>query len=100
MLPDPARDGRPMNRLRLRKLPFFLGSSLLAATLLSPLHAQLVRENVASPSPQVAPTQQSPDSTSDQTPTCKNGLSHDVPLTCDESVFTTALDVQLGHPVL
>ncbi len=89
-----------MNRLRLRKLPFFLGSSLLAATLLSPLHAQLVRENVASPSPQVAPTQQSPDSTSVQTPTGKKRLSQEVQLTGDESWIDTGIDVQAGEHVL
>ena len=89
-----------MNRLRLRKLPFFLGSSLLAATLLSPLHAQLVRENVAPPSPQVAPTQQSPDSTSVQTPTGKKRLSQEVQLTGDESWIDTGIDVQAGEHVL
>ncbi len=89
-----------MNRLRLRNLPFFLGSSLLAATLLSPLHAQLVRENVAPPSPQVAPTQQSPDSTSVQTPTGKKRLSQEVQLTGDESWIDTGIDVQAGEHVL
>ncbi|HEY6268934.1 MAG TPA: LssY C-terminal domain-containing protein [Candidatus Acidoferrum sp.] len=89
-----------MNRLRLRKLPFFLGGSLLAASLPSPIYAQLVRENVTPPPAQASANQQSQDSAAAQTPTGKKRLSQEVQLTGDESWIDTGIDVQAGEHVL
>jgi hypothetical protein len=89
-----------MNRLLLKKVPFFLVSSLFAAALLSPLHAQLVRENVAPPPPQASVSQQATDSASAQTPTGKKRLSQEVQLTGEESWIDTGIDVQAGEHVL
>jgi len=100
MLPSPPRDGRPMYRFFLKKLPFFLGAWLSAAALPSPLHAQLVRENVAPPPPQTSTSQPSQDSSSAQTPTGKKRLSQEVQLTGDESWIDTSIDVQAGEHVL
>ena len=100
MLPSPPRDGRPMNQLRLRKLPFFLASSLLAAALPSPIYAQLVRENVPPPPPQASASQPSQDPAATQTPTGKKRLSQEVQLTGDESWVDSGIDVQAGEHVL
>ena len=89
-----------MYRFFLKKLPFFLGAWLSAAALPSPLHAQLVRENVAPPPPQTSTSQPSQDSSSAQTPTGKKRLSQEVQLTGDESWIDTSIDVQAGEHVL
>jgi len=77
-----------------------LGCLLHATALPSPIHAQLVRENVAPPPPQASAAQPSQDSTTPQAPAGKKRLSQEVQLTGDESWIDTSIDVQAGEHVL
>src|SRR5260370_19731713 len=90
----------PMIRPLMRILPFILGYLLAAIALPDPLHAQLVRENAASPPPQVSAKQDAQNAASTQTPQGKKRLSQDVQLTGQESWIDTGIDVQAGEHAL
>src|SRR5229473_2988921 len=89
----------PMIRPLTRILPFIPGCLLVAIALPNPLHAQLVRENAASPPQQVSGKQDAQDATSAQTPSGKKRLSQEVQLTGQESWIDTGIDVQAGEHV-
>lgn len=89
-----------MIRPLMKKLPLILGWLLFAIAFPNPIHAQLVRENVAPPPPQASAGQQVQDSSSAQTPKGKKRLSQEVQLTGDESWIDTGIDVQAGEHVL
>jgi len=84
----------------MRILPFILGCLLATIALLNPLHAQLVRENAASPPPQVSAKQDAQDAASAQIPKGKKRLSQEVQLTGQQSWIDTGIDVQAGEHVL
>src|SRR5712692_6710211 len=90
----------PMIRPLMRILPFILGCLLAAIALPDPLHAQLVRENAASPPPQVSAKQDAQNAASTQTPQGKKRLSQEVQLTGQESWIDTGIDVQAGEHAL
>src|SRR5258708_3644206 len=90
----------PMIRPLMRILPFILGYLLAAIALPNPLHAQLVRENAASPPPQVSAKQDAHNAASTQPPQGKKRLSHEVQLTGQESWIDTGIDVQAGEHAL
>ncbi len=89
-----------MIRPLMKKLPLIPGFLLAAIALSSPIHAQLVRENVAPAPPQASASQQVQDSSSAQTPKGKKRLSQEVQLTGDESWIDTGIDIQAGEHVL
>jgi LssY C-terminus len=99
MPPNPARDGRPMIRPLMRKLPSILGSLLFAAALPGPVHAQLVREDTARPPQRVSVKPDSQNPAAAQTPG-KKRLSQEIQLTGEESWIDTSIDVQAGEHVL
>lgn len=100
MLPALHRMAAAMIRLLIRKLPLILGCLLFVIAFPNPIHAQLVRENVAPPPQKTSAGQQVPDSSSAQTPKGKKRLSQEVQLTGDESWIDTGIDVQAGEHVL
>jgi hypothetical protein len=84
----------------MRRLSFILGCLVLAASLPSPLQAQLVREGTVPP-PQQAPAKPvSQNAATAQTPPGKKRLSQEVQLTGEESWIDTGIDVQAGEHVL
>ena len=89
-----------MIRPLMRILPFILGCLLAAIALPDPLHAQLVRENAASPPSQVSAKQDAQNAASTQTPQGKKRLSQEVQLTGQQSWIDTGIDVQAGEHVL
>jgi len=84
----------------MRKVPFILACSLVAAAFPHALRAQLVRENTAPPQPQVPAKQESQNSASVQTPPGKKRLSQEVQLTGEDSWIDTTIDIQAGEHVL
>jgi hypothetical protein len=99
MLPDLHGMAAPMIRPLMKKLPLILGWLLFAIAFPNPIHAQLVRENVAPPPQKTSAGQQVQDSSSAQTPKGKKRLSQEVQLTGDESWIDTGIDVQAGEHV-
>src|SRR5216684_698488 len=89
-----------MIRRLLKRLPFILGCSLVAATFPHAVHAQLVRENAAPPQQQVSAKQDSQHPASAQTPQGKKRLSQEVQLTGEEFWIDTSIDIQAGEHVL
>src|SRR5439155_12782876 len=89
-----------MIRPLMRKVPFILACSLVAAAFPHALRAQLVRENTAPPQPQVPAKQESQNSASVQTPPGKKRLSQEVQLTGEDSWIDTTIDIQAGEHVL
>ena len=89
-----------MIRPLMRKLPFFLGLSLVAAVFPHAVRAQLVRENTAAPQPQVSGKQDSQNSATTQPPPGKKRLSQELQLTGEESWIDTSIDVQAGEHAL
>jgi hypothetical protein len=100
MLPNLHGMAASVTRPLMRKPPWIVGWLLLATVIPSPMHAQLVRENVAAPPLQTAARPQSQDASSAQTATGKKRLSQEVQLTGDESWIDTSIDVQAGEHVL
>ncbi len=84
----------------MRKLPFVLGFSLVAASFPHVIRAQLVRENTAPPPQQVSSKPDSQNPASAQTPPGKKRLSQEVQLTGEESWIDTSIDIQAGEHVL
>jgi hypothetical protein len=89
-----------MVRLLMRKLPFLLGLSLLAAACPRALRAQLVRENTVPPRQQVSAGQDSQNSASAQTPPGKKRLSQELQITGEQSWIDTTIDIQAGEHVV
>jgi LssY C-terminus len=89
-----------MVRLLMRKLPFLLGLSLLAAAYPRALRAQLVGENTVPPQQQVSASQNLQSPASAQTPPGKKRLSQELQITGEESWIDTTIDVQAGEHAL
>jgi hypothetical protein len=84
----------------MRREPFILALTFVAASCPHALRAQLVRESTAPPQQKGSPKQDSPDSSTVQTPPGKKRLSQEVQLTGEQSWIDTTIDVQAGEHVL
>jgi len=89
-----------MDRLLMRKLPFLLGLSFLAAAYPHALRGQLVRENTAPPGQPVAAGQDPQNPASAQTPPGKKRLSQELQITGEQSWIDTTIDIQAGEHVV
>jgi len=84
----------------MKKPSLLVGLIFLATVLPSVSHAQLVRENTASPQQQPSAKQESHNPAATQTQQGKKRLSQEVQLTGDESWIDTGIDVQAGEHVV
>jgi hypothetical protein len=88
------------SRPRMIKVPSLLRVSLAVVVACSPLSAQLVRENSASPAQPSQPRQSAQSPASTPTPTGKRRISQEIQLTGESSWTDTGIDVQAGEHVV